>query len=110
MVLSGVNVPITTLIGQVRHVIIREALFADDIALATHSGYALQKLINLFSKACNEFGLTISINKTEVMGQGIDHPPRIYLGNYEHNSVEKFQYPGSMISANLWLEPEINRE
>ena len=56
---------------KVRHVIIREALFADDIALATHSGDALQRLINLFFKACNEFGLTISIKKTEVMGQGI---------------------------------------
>ena len=42
------------------------------------------------------------------MGQGIDHPSHIHPGNYELNSVEKFQYIGSMISANLSLEPEIN--
>ena len=49
---------------KVRHVTIREALFADDAALATHTQEALQRLLDRFSHACKEFGLTLSIKKT----------------------------------------------
>jgi hypothetical protein len=39
----------------------REALFADYAALATHIEEALQRLIDRFALACDEFGLMISI-------------------------------------------------
>ena len=93
---------------KVRHVTIREALFADDAALVTHSEEALQRLIDRFAHACVEFGLTISIKKTEVMGQGTDSPPSIHIGSHKLNAVDRFQYLGSTISSNLSLEPEIN--
>ena len=43
--------------------LIRELLYADDANFVSHSE-DLQEIMNLFSTACDAFGLTISINKT----------------------------------------------
>ena len=43
---------------------VRDFLFADDEAIATHDEKSLQLLIDSFSEACHKFGLTISIKKT----------------------------------------------
>ena len=93
---------------KVRSVTIREALFADDAALATHIKAALQRLVDRLAHACREFGLTISLKKTEVMSQGTESPPSIHIGDYDLNPVSQFQYLGSTISFNLSLEPEIS--
>ena len=58
-------------------------LFADDAALVAHRQEALQRLITCFSTACKEFGLTISLKKTEVMGQDVSATPEIKID--EHN-------------------------
>ena len=44
-------------------------LFADDCALLAHTGEALQHFVNRFSDAAKNFGLTISLKKTEVLYQ-----------------------------------------
>ena len=93
---------------KVRHVTIREVLFADDAAMATHTEEALQRLIDRFALACDDFGLTISIKKTEVLGQGTTAPPNIRIGSQVLNAVDRFQYLVSTISSNLSLEPEIS--
>ena len=54
-------------------------LFADDAAIVTHSTEDLQQLRNHFSKVCQDFGLTISLKKTQVMGQVVDSPPSITI-------------------------------
>ncbi len=43
---------------------IREALFADDAALATPSEPVLQTLVDRLAQACGKFGLTINLKKT----------------------------------------------
>ncbi len=48
---------------KVRRVLIREMMFADDAALTAHTEDALQHLISSFARACDEFGLTISLKK-----------------------------------------------
>ena len=48
---------------------IRDMLFADDAAVATHTQEELQLLMDCFSQACKDFGLTISLKKTNVLGQ-----------------------------------------
>ena len=53
---------------KVRHVVIREMLFAHDAAQVTHTMKDMQQLIDRLYHACKEFGLTISIKKTKVMG------------------------------------------
>ena len=45
---------------KVRHVVIREMLFADDAVLVTHTMEDLQKLIDRLSHVCKEFGLSAS--------------------------------------------------
>ena len=50
------------------HEYVRDFLFKDDCALNADSG-AMQRSMDKLSAACNVFGLTISIKKTEVMHQ-----------------------------------------
>ena len=52
--------------------LIAELLFADDCALLAHTEEALQHAANRFSDAAKNFGLTISLKKTEGLYQ---HPP-----------------------------------
>ena len=47
-------------------------LFVDDAAVATHSEHQLQSLIDRFSQACKDFGLTMSLKKTEVLALNTD--------------------------------------
>ena len=98
--------------GQIRRH--QRGLFSKDAVLPTHTEEELQRLINRFAHACDEFGLTISIKTTEVMGQGTNSPPSpppppsIHIGSHKLNAVDRFQYLGSTISSNLSFEPQIN--
>lgn len=58
-------------------------LFADDAAVTAHTGHDLQQLMDRFSHACRDFGLTISIKKTNVLGQDVDTPPVTTIDNYQ---------------------------
>ena len=53
---------------KVRKDIISDMLFADDAAVATHTQEELQSLTDFFSQACKDFGVTISLKKTNVLG------------------------------------------
>ena len=55
--------------------LITELLFADDCALLTLTEEALRHIVNRFSDAAENFGLTISLMKTEVLYL----PPRTVL-------------------------------
>ena len=50
-------------------------LFADDAAVVAHTHEELQSLMDYFSQACKDFGLTISLKKTNVLGQDTEAPP-----------------------------------
>ncbi|XP_068756587.1 uncharacterized protein [Montipora capricornis] len=94
--------------AKVQKVLIRELLFADDAGIAAHSEAALQRLIDSFAAACTEFGLTISLKKTQVMGQDVSNDPSISIGDHTLEVVDKFTYLGSTISSNLSLDAELN--
>ena len=47
--------------------LITDLLFADDCALLTHTEKALQHIVNHFSDTAKNFGLTIGLEKTEVL-------------------------------------------
>ena len=49
--------------------LITKLLFADDYALLVHTEKALQHIVNRFSEAAKNFGLTISLKKTELLCQ-----------------------------------------
>ena len=94
---------------KVREVLIRDMLFADDAAIATHTQEELQQLMDRFSVACKDFGLTISLKKTNVMMQGSESQPNITIDNYQLENVDQFTYLGSTLCSNLSLDSEIDK-
>ena len=62
-----------------------------------------------FSNACRNFSLTISLKKTNVLGQYVDTPPVITINNYQLEVVHEFTYLGSTITDNLSLDAELNK-
>nr|KAG5692478.1 hypothetical protein BaRGS_005024 [Batillaria attramentaria] len=65
-----------------QEVLIREMLFADDAALTSHTEAGLQELVSRLSNACKEFGLTISLKKTNILAQDTDSPPDISIDKH----------------------------
>ena len=94
---------------KVRKVLIRDMLFADDAAVVTHTQEELQSLMDCFSQACKDFGLTISLKKTNVLGQDTEALLVIAIDNYELDAVCQFTYLGSTITDNLSLDAEIDK-
>jgi len=84
-------------------------LFADDAAITAHIEHDLQQLMDRISHACHDFGLTISLKKTNVLGQDVDTSPVITIDNYQLEVVHKFTYLGSTITDNLSLDAELNK-
>ena len=93
---------------KVHEALIRDMLFADDAAVTTHTQQKLQTLMDSFSQACNDFGLTISLKKTNVLGQETMKLPGITIDDYELVVVEQLTYLGSTITDNLSLDTEID--
>ncbi|XP_066302904.1 uncharacterized protein [Branchiostoma lanceolatum] len=94
---------------KVREALIRDLLFADDAGLAAHTEQGLQSLMDRFSRACNDFGLIISLKKTEVLGQDVEAPPAITIGDYELKAVNHFTYLGCTASSNLSSDKQIDK-
>ena len=94
---------------KVREVLIRDMLFVDDAAVVAHTQEELQSLMDCFSQACKDFGLTISLKKTNVLGHDTETPPVITIDDYELDAVCQFAYLGSTITDNLSLDAEINK-
>ena len=78
---------------KVRRFLTREnVLLADEVALATHIDEDLRKVMDVFSHDCREFASTISIKKTNVMGQDVIAPPPINIDNVTLDVVDQFIY------------------
>ena len=94
---------------KIRKTTIRDMLFADDAAVTVHTDHDLQQLMDRFSHACYDFGLTISLKKTNVLGQDVDTAPVITIANYQLEVVHEFTYLGFTITENLPLDTELNK-
>ena len=88
---------------------VRDLLFADDVAITTHTQEDLQRLLDRFSEACRHFGLTISLAKTQVIGQGIKEISSFFIHNYKLELVHEFVYLGSIITDNMSIDSEPNK-
>ena len=84
-------------------------LFADDAALVSHTEQQLQTLMDSFSRASQDFGMTISIKKTNVMAQDVEQPPRISVNGSMLDVVHEFTYLGSTVRDDLSMDTEISR-
>ena len=81
--------------------LIRDMLLVDAAVLASHSEEQLQSLMDCSSQACQDFGLTISLKRTNLMGKEVEQPPVITVSNYELGVVHQFIYLDSTITDNL---------
>ena len=91
--------------------LITELLFADDCAFLAHTEEALQHIINRFSDAAKNFGLTISLKKTGVLYQPSPreaYSPHISINGTNLNTVEHSTYLGSIISNEATVSKDID--
>nr|VZI22770.1 unnamed protein product [Spirometra erinaceieuropaei] len=102
--------------SRVSTTIVHELLFADDCALNTTSEEEMQRSMDLFSAACENFGLVINTQKTVVMHQpppnsatAPDAPPQISVNGTQLQVVENFPYLGSTLSLNAKIDDEVAR-
>nr|VZH97019.1 unnamed protein product [Spirometra erinaceieuropaei] len=93
---------------------VHELLFADDCALNTTSEEEMQRSMDLFSAACENFGLLINTQKTVVMHQpppnsatAPNAPPQISVNGTRLQVVENFLYLGSTLSRNTKIDDEV---
>ncbi|BHF75733.1 hypothetical protein SprV_0501882900 [Sparganum proliferum] len=93
---------------------VHELLFADDCALNTTSEKEMQRSMDLFSAACENFGLVINTQKTVVMHQpppnsatAPNAPPQISVNGTQLQVVENFPYLGSTLSRNTKIDDEV---
>ncbi|PFX21557.1 hypothetical protein AWC38_SpisGene13952 [Stylophora pistillata] len=94
---------------KAREALIKDVLFADDAAVSSHTQQELQSLMYRSSQAYEDFGLTISLKKTIVLGQGTETPPTITINDYEPDVVHYFTYLGSTVTDNLSLDVELDK-
>ena len=90
----------------------RELLFADDCALNSNTEAEMQQCVNHFSRACDNFGFTISTKKTEVMHQPAPrtmyHEPHIFVNDEPLKATDSFTYLGSNLSREANIDVEVN--
>ena len=69
-------------------------------------------MVDLFYKACKDFGVTISIPKTEDMFQpALDEPyvePVIYIDGQKLAATDKFVYLGCIMANNVFMSLRIS--
>nr|VZI49465.1 unnamed protein product [Spirometra erinaceieuropaei] len=93
---------------------IHELLFADDCALNTTSEDEMQRSMDLFSAACENFGLVINTQKTVVIHQPPPHSitpsnaPQISVNGIQLQVVVSFPYLGSTLARNTKTNDEIS--
>nr|VZI40613.1 unnamed protein product [Spirometra erinaceieuropaei] len=92
---------------------VHELLFADDCALNTTSEEEMQRSMDLFSAACENFGLVINTQKTVVMHQPppnsttAPNAPHINVNGTQLEVVENFPYLGSTLSRSTKIDDEV---
>nr|VZI50120.1 unnamed protein product [Spirometra erinaceieuropaei] len=93
---------------------VHELLFADDCALNTTSEEKMQRSMDLFFAACENFGLVINTQKSVAMHQPPPNtatppnaPPQISVNGTQLQVVENFPYLGSTLSSNTKIDDEV---
>ncbi|XP_076045773.1 uncharacterized protein LOC143028016 [Oratosquilla oratoria] len=89
----------------------RDFLLADDCALNASTQADMQRSMDLFTRACDDFGHTISTNKTEVLHQPapsvVCTELHITTKGQRLTVTEKFTYLGSTLSRSINIDEEV---
>jgi exonuclease III len=98
--------------SKVLEALIQELLYADDCALEAHSQQEMQRIVDKFADSAKNYGLTINIQKTEVMYQPAPgnpyHAPQVSIDGVNLKAVTDFCYLGSTVSNDNMLDKEIS--
>ena len=93
--------------------IVREMLFADDSAMVAHDAESMQRLVDRFSSAADQFSLKINIKKTECLFQpvkniSITQTPTVDIIVHDEALLQtkSFVYLGSTITDNARFDSE----
>nr|VZI44042.1 unnamed protein product [Spirometra erinaceieuropaei] len=93
---------------------VHELLFADDCVLNTTSEEEMQRSMDLFSAACENFGLVIKTQKTVVMHQpppnsatAPNASPQISANGTQLQAVENIPYLDSTLSRNTKIDDDV---
>ena len=96
---------------KVTEALVRELLFADDCMMSCHTQPDLQHMTTKFSNATKNYGLQISITKTEVMYQPAPGKPyvepSITIDNVQLPITKQFKYLGSVLSNDAQMDEDI---
>eukprot|EP00795_Rhopilema_esculentum_P006896 gene6896-12505_t len=98
-------------ITNVKVSVLQNFLFADDCALNASPEYDMQINMNQLSRACGNFGLTISTKKTKVMYQpapGKLYRPSQIVNDQSLQAITRFTYLDSTLSNAVNIDDEIN--
>ena len=92
-------------------VVVDKLLYADDLAENAKSEGKMQGAVDRMSKACDNFQLTISTKKTEVVHQPapgkLYSEPTITVNGRKLQVVDKFTYLGSTLSRAVHIDDEV---
>lgn len=94
---------------KVSYATITDIMYADDLCFVAETPDGLQRLMTNLDESCKNFGLKISVKKTEVMANTLNEEPlSVNLGEAVLKQVDKFKYLGSTITAKCDLDSELN--
>ena len=88
---------------------IQDAMYADDMALVAESRSEMQHMVKALDKACERWGMHISVDKTKILTVGEqepDHAP-ISIQGQTLEEVESFPYLGSEVGQTTGVEKEV---
>ena len=98
--------------SKVQTEVLDEFLFADDMAKGAPTEEKMQKDVDQVSDSCDNYDLTISIKKTEVVYQPAPgkpyKEPTITVKGQSLQVVDKFTYLGSTLSRVVHIDDEVN--
>ena len=84
-------------------------MYVDDMALVTEFRSETQHMVKVLDKACEQWGMCISVDKTKILAVGeqeTEHPS-IILQDQVVEEVESFPYLGSEIGQSTVVEKEL---
>ena len=98
--------------SKVQTEVLDEFLFADDMTKGAPTEEKMQKGVDQVSDSCDNYDLTISIKKTEVVYQPAPGKPymepTITVKGQRLQVVDKFTYLGSTLSRVVHIDDEVN--
>ena len=84
---------------------IREAQYADDIAIFSDSPIGLQTLLTVYNNIAKRMGLFINIKKTETMPIGPEE--QFFIDDTPIQSVNRFKYLGSIVTSDGTVDAKL---